>query len=99
MNNSRSWKLSPENHITQTAPSAGTIEDNLDPGEYRIYRFNAECYGVTKHAIMIWRDIWLPKSRIKIGWGEADIDHVKVILSVPKWLIKRTLLDNYLKVD
>ena len=79
-------------------PSAGTIEDNLRPGE-KVYRFNAECYKNTKRAIQRWHDIWLPKSQIKIVWGELQVDCVEVKLSVPKWLIKKTLLDNYLKVE
>ena len=79
-------------------PHAGTIEDNLKPGE-KVYRFNAECYKNTGKAILIWRDIWLPKSQIKIVWGELQIDYIDVNLSVPKWLIKKTLLDDYLKVD
>ena len=79
-------------------PCAGTIEDNLKLGE-KVYRFNAECYKNTKRAIQIWHDIWLPKSQIKIVWGELQIDYIVVTLSVPKWLIKKTLLDNYLKVD
>ena len=86
-------------HITLTAPPPGTVEDNLDSGDFRIYRFTAECYQKTDNAILIWHDIWLPKSRIKIVWGEPHIDFVMVTLSVPKWLIKRTLLDDYLKVD
>jgi len=49
--------------------------------------------------ILIWRDIWLPKSQIKIVWGKMQVDYIDVTLSVPKWLIKNTLLDNYLKVD
>ena len=79
-------------------PHAGTIEDNLKPGE-KVYRFNAECYKNKGKAILIWRDIWLPKSQIKIVWGELQIDYIDVKLSVPKWLIKKTLLDDYLKVD
>ena len=79
-------------------PHAGTIEDNLKPGE-KVYRFNAECYKNTKRAIQIWHDIWLPKSQIKIVWGELQVDYVDVKLSVPKWLIKKTLLNDYLKVD
>ena len=79
-------------------PNAGTIEDNLKPGE-KVYRFNAQCYKNTKRAIQIWHDIWLPKSQIKIVWGEIQVDYIDVTLSVPKWLIKKTLLDDYLKVD
>ena len=79
-------------------PPAGTIEDNLKPGD-KVYRFNAECYRNTKRAILIWHDIWLPKSQIKIVWGELQVDYINVTLSVPKWLIKKTLLDDYLKVD
>ena len=87
-----------EKSISLAFPSAGNIEDNLKPSE-KIYRFNAECYKNTKRAIQIWHDIWLPKSQIKIVWGEMQVDYVDVTLSVPKWLIKKTLLDNYLKVD
>jgi hypothetical protein len=79
-------------------PHAGTIEDNLKPGE-KVYKFNTECYNNTGKAILIWRDIWLPKSQIKIVWGELQIDYIDVKLSVSKWLIKKTLLDDYLKVD
>jgi hypothetical protein len=79
-------------------PHAGTIEDNLKPGE-KVYRFNAECYKNTMRAIQIWHDIWLPKSQIKIVWCEMQVDYIGVTLSVPKWLVKKTLLDNYLKVD
>lgn len=79
-------------------PHAGTIEDNLKPGG-RVYRFNAECYQNTKKAIQIWHDIWWPKSQIRIVCGEMQVDNFDVTLSVPKWLIKKTLLDNYLKVD
>jgi len=79
-------------------PSPDTVEDNLK-SEGRVYRFNAACYKNTKRAIKILHDIWLPKSQIKIVWGELQIDYVDVTLSVPKWLIKKTLLNNYLKVD
>jgi len=79
-------------------PHAGTSEDNLKPDE-KVYRFKAACYKNTKRAIQIWHDIWLPKSQIKIVWGDPQIDHVDVTLSVPKWLIKKTLLGDYLKVD
>jgi len=81
-----------------TFPSPGTTEDNLKTGD-RIYRFNAECYQNTKKAIKIWHEIWLPKSEIKIVWGERQIDYVDVTLSDPKWLIKKTMLDDKLKVD
>ena len=84
--------------IATTFPKAGTTEDNLKPGD-RVYRFNAECYRDTAKAIKIGHDIWLPKSQIKIVWGEFQVDHVNVRLSVPKWLIKKTLLGGYLKVD
>ena len=57
------------------------IEDKLKPGEI-VYRFNAECYRNTRRAIQIWRDIWLPKSQIKIVWGEMQIDYVDVTLFV-----------------
>jgi len=79
-------------------PASGTIEDNLKPGN-KVYKFNAECYRDTGEAILIWRDIWLPKSEIKIVWGGLQVDSVNVKLSVPKWLIKKTLLDKKLKVD
>jgi hypothetical protein len=87
-----------EKGISLAFPSAGTIEDNLKPSE-KVYRFKAECYRNTRRAIQIWHDIWLPKSQIKIVWGELQVDYIDVTLSVPKWLIKKTLLDNYLKVD
>ena len=87
-----------EKGISVVFPQTGTIEDNLKSGE-KIYRFKAECYKNTKKAIQIWHDIWLPKSQIKIVWGDLQVDHINVLLSVPKWLIKKTLLDNYLKVD
>ena len=87
-----------EKSISLAFPGAGTIEDNLKPGE-KVYRFNAECYKNTKRAIQIWHDIWLPKSQIKIVWGKLQVDYIEVRLSVPKWLIKKTLLDDYLKVD
>lgn len=83
---------------SKTFPPAGTIEDNLKSDD-RIYRFNAECYKNTSKSIKIWHDIWLPKSQIKIVWGEPQIDCVEVRLSFPKWLIKKTMLDNYLKVE
>ena len=53
-------------------PSAGTVENNLKPGE-KVYRFNAECYKNTKRAIQIWHDIWLPKSQIKIVWASCRL--------------------------
>ena len=53
-------------------PNPGTIEGNLKPGE-KVFRFNTECYHVTKKAILIWRDIWLPRSFIKIVWGELQL--------------------------
>jgi hypothetical protein len=81
-----------------TFPNAGTVEDNLKPVG-RVYKFNAECYRDTDKAILIWHDIWLPNSQIKIVWGERQVDYVDVKLSVPKWLVKKTLLDDYLKVD
>ena len=74
--------------FTKAFPSKGTIENNLKPGG-RIYKFNAECYRDTGKAILVWRDIWLPKSEIKIVWGDPQIDCVSVSLSVPKWLIKK----------
>lgn len=84
--------------ISIVFPPPGTIEDNLKSAD-QIYRFNAECYQATIKAIQIWKGIWLPKSEIKIVWGERQIDYVDVKLSVPKWLIKKTLLNDYLKVD
>ena len=92
------YKAIVEKGISAAFPHSGTVEDNLKSGE-KVYRFNAECYKNTKRAIKIWHDIWLPKSQIKIVWGEMQVDHIDVTLSVPKWLIKKTLLDNYLKVD
>jgi hypothetical protein len=83
--------------ITIVFPPAGTIEDNLKPGE-KVYRFNATCYKNTKRAIQILHDIWPPKSQIKIVSGDPQIDHVDVTLSVSKWLIKKTLLNDKLKV-
>ena len=74
--------------FTKAVQSKGTIENNLKPGG-RIYKFNAECYRDTRKAILVWRDIWLPKSEIKIVWGDPQIDCVSVSLSVPKWLIKK----------
>ena len=65
-----------------------------------VYRFNAECYKDTGQAILIWHDIWMPKSQIKIVWGELQDDFIiDVKLSVPRWLIKATMLGNYLKAD
>ena len=87
-----------EKRLAAAFPDTGTVEDNLKPGE-KIYRFTAECFKNTGKAILIWRDIWLPKSQIKIVWGEPQIDNTDVTLSVPKWLIKKTLLNDYLKVD
>ena len=85
--------------IAAAFPNAGIVEDNLKPGG-RVFRFNAECYKDTGKAILIWHGIWLPKSLIKIEWGDLQDDFIiDVKLSVPKWLIKKTLLDNYLKVD
>ena len=77
-----------------TFPPVGTVEDNLKPGG-RFYRFNAECYKNTKRAIQIWHDIWLPKSQIKIVWGDLQVGYVNVKLSIPKGLIKKTLLNEY----
>ena len=80
-------------------PQAGTTEDNLKPGD-RAYRFNAECYRDSGKAILIWHNIWLPKSQIKIVWGELQDDFIiDVKLSVPRWLVKATVLDEYLKAD
>ena len=85
--------------VAAAFPNAGTVEDNLKPVD-QVYRFNAECYKDTGKAILIWHTIWLPKSHIKIVWGELQDEFIiNVKLSVPKWLIKRTLLDKYLKVD
>ena len=51
-------------------------------------------------AILIWHDTWLPKSEIEIVLGELQDDFIlDVKLSAPKWLINKTLLDDYLKVD
>ena len=80
-------------------PHAGTTEDNLKPGD-RAYRFNAECYRDSGKAILIWHNIWLPKSQIKIVWGELQNDFIiDVTLSVPRWLVKATVLNEYLKAD
>ena len=85
--------------IAAAYPHAGTVEDELNPGD-TVYRFNAECYKDTGQAILIWHDIWLPKSQIKIVWGELQDDFIiDVKLSVPRWLIKATVLDEYLKAD
>ena len=87
--------------LTAAFPYAGKVEDNLNikPGD-RVYRFNAECYRDTGQSILIWHDIWLPKSRIKIVWGELQDDFIiNVKLSVPRWLVKATVLDEYLKAD
>ena len=84
----------------KTFPPAGTVEDNLKPGVEQVYRFNAECYKNTARAILIWHDIWLPKSQIKIVWGGLnEAFTIDVKLSVPKWLIKATMLNQYLKAD
>jgi hypothetical protein len=41
-----------------------------------------------------------PKSQIKIVCGDLHDDFIiDVKLSVPKWLIKKILLGNYLKMD
>ena len=85
--------------IASAFPHAGTVEDNLLPGD-TVYRFNAECYKDTVRAILIWHDIWLPKSQIKIVWGELQDDFIiDVKLSVPRWVVKATMLGNYLKAD
>lgn len=85
--------------IASAFPQAGTVEDNLKPGN-RVYTFNTECYRDTEKAILIFHNIWLPKSQIKIKWGDLQEDFIiDVKLSVPKWLIKKTLLNDYLKVD
>ena len=87
--------------IAAAFPHAGTVEDNLNlKPEDRVYRFNAECYRDTGQSILIWHDIWLPKSQIKIVWGQLQDDFkIDVKLSVPRWLIKATVLDEYLKAD
>jgi len=87
-----------EKGISIVFPFPGTVEDNLKPSE-KVYRFNTACYKNTKRAIKILHDIWLPKSQIKIVWGDPQVDYVDVTLSVPKWLIKNTLLDERLKID
>jgi hypothetical protein len=85
--------------ISSAFPNANTVEDNLKPGK-RVYTFNTECYRDTGKAILIFHNIWLPKSQIKIKWGDLQEDFIiDVKLSVPKWLIKKTLLNDYLKVD
>jgi hypothetical protein len=61
--------------IASAFPKVGTTEDNLKSGD-QVYRFNAECYRDTAKAIKIGHDIWLPKSQIKIVWGERQIDYV-----------------------
>ena len=89
-----------DNLIRKAYPPAGTVEDNLKPGVERVYRFNAKCYKNTSRAIQIWHDIWLPKSQIKIVWGDLNDNFtIDVKLSVPKWLIKATMLNQYLKAD
>jgi len=80
-------------------PPVGTIEDNLKSEEGRIYRFDTECYRVTDKAILVWDDIWLPRNHIKIAWGEFKGDYVNVRLSVPKWLVINTFLNERLKID
>ena len=85
--------------IAASFPHANTVEDNLKPGG-QVYRFKAECSKDTGKAILIWKDIWLPKSQIKIVWGDLQNDFIiDVTLSVPRWLIKATVLDEYLKAD
>ena len=85
--------------ISSAFPNTNTVEDNIKPGN-RIYTFNTEGYRDTRKAILIFHNIWLPKSQIKIKWGDLQEDFIiDVKLSVPKWLIKKTLLDDYLKVD
>ena len=80
-------------------PAPGTIEDNLKPEEGQIHRFDTECYRVTDKAILVWKDVWLPRKHIKIAWGEFKGDFVNVRLSVPKWLIIKTFLNEQLKID
>ena len=54
----------------------------------QVYAFSAECYRDTGKAILIWHDVWLPKSQIKIVWGELREGFIiDVRLTVPKWLI------------
>ena len=85
--------------IASAFPHAGNVEDKLNSGD-TVYRFNAQCYKDTGQAILIWHDIWLPKSQIKIVWGELQDDFIiDVKLSVPRWLVKSTMLGNYLKAD
>ena len=84
--------------IAGTFPPAGTIEDNLK-SEDQIHRFDTECYQVTDKAILVWKDVWLPRKHIKIAWGEFKGDFVNVRLSVPKWLIIKTFLNEQLKID
>ena len=95
------YEESLKRRLTAAFPKAGTVEDNLNiKPEDRVYRFNAECYRDTGQSILIWHDIWLPKSQIKIVWSELQDDLIiDVKLSVPRWLIKVTMLDNYLKAD
>ena len=57
--------------FTKAFQAKGTIENNLKPGG-RIYKFNAECYRDTGKAILVWRDIWLPKSEIKNSLGRSS---------------------------
>jgi hypothetical protein len=45
--------------------NAGTTEDNLQPGS-RVYKFNTHCFQDAGIAILIFHNIWLPKSQIKI---------------------------------
>jgi hypothetical protein len=85
--------------IASAFPHAGTVEDNLNPGD-TVYRFNAQCYKDTGQAVLIWHDIWLPKSQIKFVWVEFQyVFIIDVKLSFPRWLIKATMLGNYLKAD
>jgi hypothetical protein len=97
----RLYKENLKKRIAAAFPYAGKVEDNLNiKPEDRVYRFNAECYRDTGQSILIWHDIWLPKSRIKIVWGELQDDFIiNVKLSVPKWLVKVTMLNKYLKAD
>ena len=95
------YEESLKRRLTAAFPHAGTVEDNLNikPGD-RVYRLNEECYRDSGQSILIWHDIWLPKSQIKIVWGQLQDDFkIDVTLSVPRWLIKATVLDEYLKAD
>ena len=57
--------------ISAAFPHASSVEDNLQPGN-KLYTFRCECYKDSGRAILIWYDIWLPKSQIKIVWGDLQ---------------------------